>query len=331
MEKYPKLFILAAIGYLLAGVVLGMGLVSEALDAATVRFAHVHLNLLGFLAMFIYGVAYHILPRFNAKPITHPGLVGVHFYLVNIGLIGMVVFALAGGLYGTGAVHAGFIIASTIETAGIVLFAYNIIPVLLTETATQPAAQPATPAPKTEIDDGMKVAEVVEKWPNLVDVFAASGLKTLTNPAALATFAKNVTIKQACDIHKTDAVKFVSDLNEALEKGIPESGAPILSAAPVQPSPQQKAETAMAKGKKISRGELAEDDTLVGSLIEVYPEVKPVFSKHYGEGCFSCPGQAFETVAQTATMHGAKLEMILEEINKAIESASGTNVTKQTP
>ncbi len=317
MEKYPKLFILAAIGYLLAGVVLGMGLVSEVLDAATVRFAHVHLNLLGFLAMFIYGVAYHILPRFNAKPIAHPGLVRVHFYLVNIGLIGMVVFALAGGLYGIGAVHVGFIVASTLETAGIVLFAYNIIPVLLAETATQPAAQPATPTPKAEIDDGMKVAEVLEKWPNLVDIFAASGLKTLTNPAALATFAKNVTIKQACGIHKTDAAKFVSDLNEALEKGVP------ASAAPAQTSPEEKAETAMTKGKKISRGEMAENDTLVGSLIDVYPEVKPVFSKHYGEGCFSCPGQAFETVAQTATMHGMKVETILEEINQAIESASG--------
>ncbi len=73
---------------------------------------------------------------------------------------------------------------------------------------------------------------------------------------------------------------------------------------------------------------MAENDTLVGSLIDVYPEVKPVFSKHYGEGCLSCQGQAFETVAQTATMHGMKVETILEEINQAIESASGANVAK---
>ena len=33
------------------------------------RLAHTHLNLAGFVVMIIFGVAYHILPRFAGKPL----------------------------------------------------------------------------------------------------------------------------------------------------------------------------------------------------------------------------------------------------------------------
>ena len=61
-------------------------------------------------------------------------------------------------------------------------------------------------------------------------------------------------------------------------------------------------------------------DTRVGSLIKVYPITKKVFETHYGEGHFSCPGQVFETVEQTASMHNVDLEMILGEINSVIQN-----------
>ncbi len=68
----------------------------------------------------------------------------------------------------------------------------------------------------------------------------------------------------------------------------------------------------------MQKGQPCTPNTMVGSLIKLHPETKAVFEKHYGEGCFSCPGQVYETVEQTAHMHNVDPEMILKEINQAI-------------
>jgi len=309
MEKFPKLFILAAVGYLLGGVLLGLHLGTASQDPLVIRFVHVHLNLLGFMAMFIYGVAYHILPRFNAKPVTASWLIPLHFYLVNIGLIGMAVTALAGGVWDAGPAHTAFVIFSIIESAGIFIFAYNIIPVMMPEKAVKKEVEPVT--------GDTQVSEALDKWPHLIAIFAENGFKALTNPAARATFAKNITVKQACKLHKVDEARFLRELNAGVKEG-PKAGA--TSSAPSKSQPVPVASPA-GKGKLITRGEMAEKDTLIGSLLEIYPETKPVFEKNYGEGCFSCPGQASETIGQTAMMHSMKVEDILSEINGKIEIA----------
>jgi len=178
MEKFPRSFIIAAISYLLVGVAVGIGTSMGELDPFAGRFVHAHLNLVGFLAMFIYGVAYHILPRFNATPIKHPALVGVHFYAVNAGLVGMILSALADGVYSTGGAHYAFVASGMLEAAGIVLFAYNIIPVLVeggwqtVQPAPKPAfkpavAPPAPPAPPAATEQvirpDMRIAEILER------------------------------------------------------------------------------------------------------------------------------------------------------------------------
>ncbi len=322
MDRYPRLFILAAIGYLLTGVVLGVGFTAGELNPATLRFVHIHLNLLGFMAMFIYGVGYHILPRFNAAPVKHPGLIGMHFWFVNAGLVGMALAAMADGMYGTGLPHAAFLAGSILETLGIFIFAFNLIPVLLpaaTHAAPVPApapmaapAKPAAPAAPA-ITPGMRVVEILEKFPSLEGTLIGCGFKTLAIPAARASFAKTTTLEQACRIHRLDAAEIADKLNAALAGG-------TATAAP-QPAPTRKAAEPPSKGEKIKRGDSPTAATLIGSLLDAYPEVKPVFEKNYGEGCFSCAGQAFETLAQTADMHGMKVEKILDEVNDAIAAA----------
>jgi hypothetical protein len=41
--------------------------------------------------MMIYGVGYHILPRFSGNPVAFPWLSHVHFYLANVSLVGLIV------------------------------------------------------------------------------------------------------------------------------------------------------------------------------------------------------------------------------------------------
>jgi hypothetical protein len=79
----------------LVGLLLGLGVLPY-----NWRPAHAHMQLLGFVALMIYGVAYHALPRFRGVVFRRPGLALFQVGLANLGLLGM---ALAWGLgLGTG-------------------------------------------------------------------------------------------------------------------------------------------------------------------------------------------------------------------------------------
>ena len=89
MDRYTRAFVVASLAYFVTAASLGIWMgAGGAPDWAW--FGHVHFNLLGFMAMMIYGVGYFILPRFNARPLIWRGGVAIHFYIANIGLVGMV-------------------------------------------------------------------------------------------------------------------------------------------------------------------------------------------------------------------------------------------------
>ena len=56
------------------------------------KFVHSHLNMLGWVSMMIYGVGYHILPRFMGRPLYSNKIGEAQFYLANISLVGMLLF-----------------------------------------------------------------------------------------------------------------------------------------------------------------------------------------------------------------------------------------------
>jgi cytochrome c oxidase cbb3-type subunit 1 len=325
MEKYPKLFVKVSIFYLLFGVVFGLLMAVNVFSGMNYTFVHVHFNLVGFISMMIFGIAYHVLPRFNAKPLKWPNLVPVHFYGANIGLIGMLFSYLAGGFWSSDWKTILFHTFSTVTAVSIILFIANIYTVLTPAGAAQQGiAVPPPPLPEREekpreiITPDMKVSSVFKKWPNLLQVFIDSGFKALANPAARATFARMITIKQACKVHSVDLESFVQKLNDALNgKGVKSFKSPAVKVSPFQPPPPSSPKTAAA----INRGDKCSKDVLVGDLLDVYPETKGIFEKHYGAGCFSCPGQATETVGQTAMMHSVSPDLILKEINDEIDKA----------
>jgi cbb3-type cytochrome oxidase subunit 1 len=89
------------------------------------RPAHLHMNLLGFVAMIIFGVGYQILPRMMGYGLFSPRLAVAHWWLANTGLGLMVAgFFLrpSGAVGGAEALIAGGIL----ETVGAYLFAYNL-------------------------------------------------------------------------------------------------------------------------------------------------------------------------------------------------------------
>ncbi|HZK78058.1 MAG TPA: cbb3-type cytochrome c oxidase subunit I [Gemmatimonadaceae bacterium] len=89
MDPFVRLFIKSSLAWLGCGVVLGVAMAAYPLWIIY-RPAHVHMNLLGFVTMMIFGVGYHVLPRVAGAPLRWPRLGMVHWWLANLGLASMV-------------------------------------------------------------------------------------------------------------------------------------------------------------------------------------------------------------------------------------------------
>jgi cbb3-type cytochrome oxidase subunit 1 len=89
MDPFVRYFIRSSLVWLGVGVLLGLWLALEA-RAVVYRPAHMHANLLGFVSMMIFGVAYHVLPRFSGTPLRSRAAALVHVFVANAGLSAMV-------------------------------------------------------------------------------------------------------------------------------------------------------------------------------------------------------------------------------------------------
>ncbi|MDT8317517.1 MAG: DUF1858 domain-containing protein [bacterium] len=320
MDKYPRMFMIASITYLLIGTTMGTMMASHLLDPAY-RFIHIHLNLFGFMAMMVFGVAYHILPRFMGKTINWPALVPTHFYVANIGLIGMMFSYLADGYIDPDQKIAAsmFEMFAGFSTLAVILFAVNIIPVLLltqrkavAAPSEMPAAGPATSTggDEVEITTDMKIGEILEKKPGTLNVFINAGFKAFADPEKRKAMGDKLVLKTACQIKGIKLDELLAKLNG------PVSNEEVKVEAPASPElPKQEL--------SLKRGDLAVLTTPVGHMIQVYPETKKVLEDNYGGECFTCPGMAVETIEQTANMHNKKPEDILNQVNTIVKDVLG--------
>ena len=119
-----KAFLKSSLAWLSLGVTFGVGIAAH--PAWTVyRLAHVHMLLLGFVAMMIFGVAYHVIPRFAGFQLHRADLARLHWWVANAGLLLMV----AGFVTRVHAPAVGTILVAgggTLSALGAYTFAYLI-------------------------------------------------------------------------------------------------------------------------------------------------------------------------------------------------------------
>jgi cbb3-type cytochrome oxidase subunit 1 len=132
MDKFVKGFIVMSIVYLGLAAVLGIVMLGSQ-SVMALKFVHSHLNMLGWVSMMIYGVGYHILPRFMGRPLYSNRVGEAQFYLANISLVAMLLFYTLnvynpGGLYQTLTMLSG-----AVQAVAIFLFFYNMLMTLLTK------------------------------------------------------------------------------------------------------------------------------------------------------------------------------------------------------
>jgi len=135
MDKYAKAFVKASLIYLGIGVMMGIEMLIWPDMRFTLSRVHVHLLLLGFMAMMIYGVGYHILPRFMGRPVYSHRLGNVQVWIANITLIGLsiswILEASRGGFWHTLAILFGIG-----QAVAIFLFIINLWKSMIPQTAS---------------------------------------------------------------------------------------------------------------------------------------------------------------------------------------------------
>jgi cbb3-type cytochrome oxidase subunit 1 len=146
MDWFVRRFIKAALVWLGLGVTMGVAMAVHPMWIIY-RPAHVHMNLLGFVTMMIYGVAYYVVPRFFGHSLYSKRLAGAHWWLSNIGLGVMVVGFIMAPHFGQRSVPilgAG----GTLSALGAFAFIFNVWRTIDGPAALQRVAQvPASRRP----------------------------------------------------------------------------------------------------------------------------------------------------------------------------------------
>lgn len=97
MLKRNRWFITLALVYALLAGLVGIGRIeAPLLLPGDVARLHGHLMLLGFVAMMIYGVGLHVLPRFAGRVLFSERMADAQFVFANLGLWAMAYGWLAG-------------------------------------------------------------------------------------------------------------------------------------------------------------------------------------------------------------------------------------------
>ena len=123
MDWFVRAFLKSSLVWLGAGVTLGVAMAAHP-AWAVYRPAHVHMNLLGFVTMMIFGVAYHVIPRFSGHALHSRRLAAWHWFASNGGLALMVVgFVLRARGVASPAVLA---LGGTLAALGAYAFIYNL-------------------------------------------------------------------------------------------------------------------------------------------------------------------------------------------------------------
>jgi hybrid cluster-associated redox disulfide protein len=315
MDRYTRAFVFASLVYLAAGGILGATMRLAPETYAYLRFAHIHVLLGGFMAMMVFGVGYFILPRFASRTLRWPSLVAVHFWLANASLLAMVV-AEPGESLSTASVWpllggAGAIL----QAVSFLLFTINLGMTLMMSAPAKAAVREATaagqaatppsseaslpvlgaPAPAAApLGPQTPVAEVVDRKEGARDMLVAAGLRPIQDPAHFEMIrARGVTLGHACSRHGISVDELLTRLRAL---------------------PDRQVEGAV--------GEIGPDQ-IIGDVVNRYPAARDVLLRRFGEGCFSCPGFATETLAQGALMHGVEVEELIADLRRTIGRSSG--------
>ncbi|MGR3302533.1 MAG: DUF1858 domain-containing protein [Candidatus Scalindua sp.] len=173
-----------------------------------------HAIAVGFVTLMIIGYASKMVPTFKGVGMHSIRLADLSFYLINIGCFLRVSTQIMIGL-SNDSYYSLIGFSGWIEFTAIGIFGYNIWKTMNAEDEDEIEEPKET---LTEITGNTNIANAIDQYPEILDVFLGFGFKQLTNPVARRTVAKMFTIKQASKIHPVEIDALLKALNEKIKK-----------------------------------------------------------------------------------------------------------------
>jgi hypothetical protein len=173
-----------------------------------------HAIAVGFVTLMIIGYASKMVPTFKGVGMHSIRLADLSFYLINIGCFLRVSTQIMIGL-SNDSYYSLIGFSGWIELAAIGIFGYNVWKTMNAEDEDEIEEPKET---LTEITGDTNIANAIDQYPEILDVFLEFGFKQLSNPVARKTVAKMFTIKQASKIHPVEIDTLLKALNEKIKK-----------------------------------------------------------------------------------------------------------------
>lgn len=218
-------FIRAAFAWLLIGLL--MALLTPAYNAwAGQAFSHNyfpayrHAVLAGFILLMIVGVSSKVTPTLAGVDLQTANPLWTAFLLLNAGNLARIVGQTMMDIYvdkaGVWAVAGGFA-----QWAGMALWADDLWRTIAVGKQQSSAETLSTSIPLTDIMPQTKVADVLERYPQTLEVFLRHGFTPLKNPVLRKTMARVVTLEVACRREGVDLQSLLSELRKAADLDTP--------------------------------------------------------------------------------------------------------------
>ncbi|MDR4503867.1 MAG: DUF1858 domain-containing protein [Candidatus Scalindua sp.] len=172
-----------------------------------------HALTVGFVTMMIVGYASKMIPTFKGINMSSLWLSNLSFVLLNLGCFlrvsTQVMIGFSGDFY-----YSVIGISGWIELVAIGMFGYNVWRTMNAEEEEEKKPGKSI----NEITKETKIFDVVDQYPETLDVFLKFGFKQLSNPVARRTIAKMFTVEQATKIHPVQIDDLIKALNERIKK-----------------------------------------------------------------------------------------------------------------
>ncbi len=171
-----------------------------------------HAVTVGFITMMIIGYASKMIPTFKGIDMHSVKLSNLTFILLNIGCFFRVFSQILVGINEKPLFYAVMGTSGWIELAALSIFGYNLWKTMNTTQETKsPVMQKITVVTKDT-----KVFDIVDQYPETLQVFLDFGFSQMANPVMRNTMGRVASIEMATKMHNVDMDKFLKALNDKI-------------------------------------------------------------------------------------------------------------------
>lgn len=171
-----------------------------------------HAVTVGFITMMIIGYASKMIPTFKGIDMYSLKLSNLTFILLNTGCFLRVFSQILVGINEKPLFYAVMGSSGWFEVAAIGIFGYNL---WKTMNTTQEVKSPIA-GKLTEVTKDTKVFDIVEQYPETLQIFLDFGFSQMANPVMRNTMGRVASVEMATKMHNVDSEKFLQALNDKI-------------------------------------------------------------------------------------------------------------------